>query len=223
VYASPYVVLASFASLAYLTLVTVLALPSSSSSLPFRDPKPVPARRTARTAQQQKQTVFLHLYGLTWALLLLGTLGITRVHPGIGGGYLLSAWNACVWAACVLCLVEGLVARSGRREGEEAVAAEHADDERTPLIQDRRRGGSDHNNGDDDDEREGEGLASAWWLAQFAVSVPVPVALFAQVAALLLDAVPQTLADGGAPALGASILLPCRNSGALKLSFLCCF
>lgn len=49
-------------------------------------------------------------------------------------------------------------------------------------------------------------LATWWWILQFVVSVPIPVVLFGQVTMLLLDSVPQTLADGGSARLGEEYL-----------------
>ncbi|KAF9476651.1 hypothetical protein BDN70DRAFT_995500 [Pholiota conissans] len=227
IYSSPYFILFSFSSLVYLVLVNVLTLPSS---LPFFHPKSSPAPSTShlRPAQQQKQTLFFHLYAFTWILLLLGTLGITLVHPGIGGGYLVSAWNACVGIACALTVLEGLFTSAKDKKTTEEDDGDEYDeltlnegdsgaprgrredaDESTPLIwreqQQHRAVGSSrtgHHFGARGEEavgKDGGGLATCWWIAQFLVSVPVPVILFGQIATLLLDSVPQTLADGGAP------------------------
>lgn len=228
----------SFLTLAYLGLVFTLTFPSS---LPFYYPKlhalyfvdavPPPA-------QQQKHTIFLHLYLFTWILLVLSTLGITKLHPGVGSGYLITSWNLCVGVGCLFAAIEGLVlsslwSKSGihaeereeryeELEGEESggarphrphtprhVTEDPNADENTPLIyrQHTRHDGHllpprRHLSGE---EEEGGGvgtLATWWWIPQFLVSVPIPITLLAHVTMLVLDAMPQTLADGASASSG---------------------
>ena len=228
IYALPYTVLFAFLSLAYLTIMFVLTLPSSS---PSRHPK----HRGAQTsAQDQKYTIFIHLYVFTWILLVLSTVGITTLRPSVGSGYLFSAWNTAVAAACLLAVIERIVLTSlgfhaatpphpDLGEYEELEGAEsgsqHFDrsytrlgntDERTPLIP--RDGAEVHDanllpslrelSGEEEDSGGAGMLATWWWIPQFLVSVPVPVALFAHVTMLVLDGTSQTLADGPSPWLG---------------------
>jgi hypothetical protein len=46
---------------------------------------------------------------------VLATLGITRLNPGLGSGYLISIWSACVDVGCLLAVLEGLVSSTARR------------------------------------------------------------------------------------------------------------
>ena len=103
IYALPYTVLFAFFSLAYLTITFVLTLPSPN---PSRHSKHQGAQTSA---QDQKYTIFIHLYVFTWILLILSTVGIMTLRPSIGSGYLFSAWNAAVAAACLLVVIERIV------------------------------------------------------------------------------------------------------------------
>ena len=192
-------------------MVYTLTLPSS---LPFYHSKETP---TPSDPLLQKHTIFFHLYAFTWMLLVLGTLGITRLHPGLGGGYLISIWSLCVGIGCLLVSIEALVSPStwrsndyeeleGDVEGEGSMPrrslrhVEGADaDERTPLIlredEVHMRGGDVH----DKVEGDVEPLSTWWWIPQFLVSVPIPIILFGHVTMLLLDSMPQTLSDGASP------------------------
>lgn len=189
-------------SVSYLSMIFVLAFPPSPPHP--TDQSLFVHRPLYQQAQQQKQTIFFHLYIFTWILLVLATLGITRLNPGLGGGYLVSAWNFCAGAGCILGAVEAIVASAAWKgyEGyEELRGAEepHRDgeevDERTPLIrsenQQTARRFQDEGGSDD--------LATWWWIPQFLVSVPFPVILLGHIAMLLLDSVPQTLTDGANP------------------------
>ncbi|KAF9552593.1 hypothetical protein CPC08DRAFT_822791 [Agrocybe pediades] len=205
IYSSPYIVLCSFVTLAYLCLMFILTLPSS---LPFYHPKGEPTSNhfILPPAQQLKHTLFFHLYAFTWILLVLSTIGITKVHPGIGGGYVVSAWNACVGIACVICAIEGLVGSKdsgGEYEGisgEEVLPGEsrHAD-ERTPLIiresQEDVPSSSRHHHFHSH-HFDGGSLATWWWIPQFVVSVPFPIILLGHMTMLVLDGMTQSLADG---------------------------
>lgn len=166
---------------------------------------------------QDKNVTFLHLYLFTWVLLVLCTVGITSLRPGLSGGYLMSAWNTCVGLAIVMAGVADVVAagheerRVVDNEAYEELEGEIANDrdgehpepdESTPLIQypasNRQRLGRD--------KGETESLAETWWwIPQFIISVPLPVILFAQVTMLLLDAMSQTLADGSPVVVSQSI------------------
>jgi hypothetical protein len=150
-------------------------------------------------------------------LLVLATVGITRLNPGLGGGYLISIWSLCVGVGCLLVSIEALVSPStwrsnqyeeleGDVEGEGSMPrrslrhVEGADaDERTPLI--LREDEAHMRSGDVHGKVEGdvEPLSTWWWIPQFLVSVPIPVILFGHVTMLLLDSMPQTLSDGASP------------------------
>jgi hypothetical protein len=114
VYSSPYIVLLSFLSLTYLSLNFVLNFPMS---LPLYSPKHV---------------TFLHLYLLTWVLLVSTTFGITYLKPGLGGGYLMSAWNVCVGLSFMMAGIAGDM--TARHEEHHAVDDEAYDwMAKTPL------------------------------------------------------------------------------------------
>ena len=222
----------AFLSLSYLVLTFVLTLPSS---LPFYHSKYwfQPSPTAIQPAQQQKYSIFISLYIFTWILLVFSTLGITKLRPGVGGGYLFSAWNICVAAACILVAVEGIILTSlgyespkvidedGRqpedllesnRLGPDHRHSALADsDERTPLLSRDNAAAYDTSllpsskdlSGGEDG---GAGtLATWWWIPQFLVSVPIPVTLFAHVTMMVLDGMAQTLADGPSPWTGKSL------------------
>ncbi|KIM36881.1 hypothetical protein M413DRAFT_448815 [Hebeloma cylindrosporum] len=208
IYSSPYIILFSICSLGYLVLLYTLTLPYS---LPFYHSKDssIPSESLI-----QKHTIFFHLYAFTWILLVLATLGITRLSPGLGGGYLISIWSLCVGAGCILVVIEDLVSPGPRRsneyeeleggvedEGSIPRRSHHQEaaevDETTPLIS-RENG---ERSGDVHGKVEGdvESLSTWWWIPQFLLSVPIPIILFGHVTMLLLDSMPQTLADGASP------------------------
>lgn len=220
VYSSPYVILFSFISAAYLALVYTITFPTW---VPFYHSKYAPAPAgSLNTMQEHKQATFLHLYIFTWILLVFGTVGITRVNPGVAGGYLITIWNGLLLIACALCVLEGLTTRQDSVDGADEHRAgiddgelprrshRHVEDagvdadERTPLIWHGANEGRAPEAADD----VHESLGTWWWLPQFLVSVPIPVILWAQVVMLLLDAMPQSLADGGKPLGGKHISRP---------------
>jgi hypothetical protein len=178
-------------------------------------------------AQEDKQVTFLHLYLLTWILLVLATVGITHLTPGLGGGYLMSAWNVCVGLSCVIACVADVAAGQDRapRNGEghyvanngvyEELEGENVNegdgepqpslpepDESTPLIQHPAQISSNLRRRRRDKDEEETLAETWWWIPQFIISVPVPVILLSQVAMLLLDAMPQTLGDGSSAVNG---------------------
>ena len=221
-------------------MIHLLTFPSS---LPFVDLPGFSAQSSLLPhPQQEKQTIFFHLYAFTWLLLVLSTVGITRVQPGIGGGYLFSVWNALVAVSCVFVGIEGLLTPTEAQNVPEELPVEELSgdegeeydngiprgshrnvedaNEVTPLIWREGREGTARSArrilspvelGHAEEETEAEGsaartLATWWWILQFVVSVPIPVVLFGQVTMLLLDSVPQTLADGGSARLGEECL-----------------
>ena len=210
-YSSPYIVLLSFLSLSYLSLNFVLNFPTS---LPFYSSKSLLA------PAKDKHVTFLHLYLFTWLFLVLSTVGITFLKPGLGGGYLMSAWNTCVGLAFVMgCIAEVVAAGREERvvvdnesyeelEGEIADERDHREhhepDESTPLIQYPGQIGSNQRTGRGKGEVEKLGK-TWWWIPQFIVSVPLPVILFAQVTMLVLDSMSQTLSDGSSVITSESI------------------
>lgn len=194
-YSSPYAVLLSALSLAYLSTFLVHNIHAPTDTYGSHLP------------EQQKQAALLQLYLLTWVLLLGATILAGKLS--LGSFYLISLWNAIVFAACALgCIAilfgahgsegdaEGLVRRRIRgvrydREGEEeGVESETAPTEVTPLMAQPMVVASPPKSGDE------ESGAIIWWFLQFMLSVPAPVILVSQLALLMLAATNQTLADG---------------------------
>ncbi|KAG1719757.1 hypothetical protein EDB19DRAFT_2044953 [Suillus lakei] len=200
----PWLVLVSALSLAYLTTVLALTFPLTKNGV-------VPA------PEQQKLSVLLHQYVLTWALLVYTTSVVT-----LGGTYFITAWNAVVLLGAVLACVEGMTGARGYENEEEierqrryvrgvhydAVGTAengHQDSENghqrvdiiedtepteiTPLI-------AQHGEPTPSGEEQG---AIGWWIAQLLVVVPLPVILVSHIAVILVFAMNQTLTDGTSP------------------------
>lgn len=201
----------------------VLTFPSS---VPFYSPTYHALALAATQAQRQKHTIFFHLYILTWIFLVLATVGITKLQPPLGSGYLITMWNIAAAIACILVVIESFVLSSiGFRPPTVGLDTEYrnqaeggsntafirpsiSSDERTPLISRNytERHGHDgsllpslQDLSGEADEKETAPLATWWWIPQFFVSVPVPIILFAHVAMVVLDGMAQTLADGSSP------------------------
>ncbi|PCH35669.1 Zn-dependent exopeptidase [Wolfiporia cocos MD-104 SS10] len=231
VHSRPHLVLLTFLSLSYLSLVAPLQL--------LQRLLPAPP-------SSQKLAVFVEHYLLTWSALLAATI-LVRTHE-LAGLYWVSAWHACAWAAASVALVEGVVrAWQGREEGGKAdlgltveddydesdgagrryvrgvrfeAAEENGRDaqgevveteptEITPLMHQHRAAG-----------RRGEGESAyaeyGWWIVQLLVAVPLPALLLFQLELLLVQALMNTLVDGssavtvygGVAALSLLIFLP---------------
>lgn len=208
-------VLLSSLTLTYISLVLVLNLPISSVT--YRSILP----------EQQKQTVLLQTYILTWILLLFSTIVVSKT--GMGGLYFISAWNVVVFIGCFLACLEGMFGAKGtattipehnhppagprRVEGNEhhehgndhhdqhphdAEAEGDAATETTPLILHQHRSQPAASS-----KREESG-AIIWWLLQLLVVVPLPVILVSHIGVLLIAAMSQTLADGNSAVVGQS-------------------
>ncbi|KAG0693423.1 hypothetical protein DFH29DRAFT_396814 [Suillus ampliporus] len=223
IHTHPWLVFVSALSLAYLTIVLALTFPLTKHGV-------VPA------PEQQKLSVLLHQYVLTWVLLVYSTSIVT-----LGGIYFITAWNAVVLLGSVLACVEGMTGARGYEDEEEIVEGErqqryvrgvrydavgtaengHQDAENghqrgvieetepteiTPLIAQR---------GEPTPSGEEQG-AIGWWIAQLLVVVPLPVILVSHIAVIVLFAMNQTLTDGASPSgvygavsmLALSIVLP---------------
>ncbi|KAL1759812.1 putative zinc metalloprotease [Schizophyllum commune] len=195
-YSSSHIVLLSFLSLAYLSTYLVHNIPSPTDTYGSHLP------------EQQKQAALLQLYFFTWILLLAAT--ILGAKLSIGSFYILSLWNAVLFAACAIGSIAGLLSnqtaegdagygvrrrirgvRYDREGEEEGVESETAPTEVTPLIAQPITVASP-------DGKEGEEVSGAigWWFIQFVLSVPAVVILVSQLALLMLAATEQTLADG---------------------------
>ncbi|KAG2142730.1 peptidase family M28-domain-containing protein [Suillus bovinus] len=101
IHTHPWLVLVSALSLAYLTTALALTFPLTKHGV-------VPA------PEQQKLSILLHQYVLTWAPLVYATSAMT-----LGGTYFITVWNAVVFLGAVLACVEGMAgARGYKDEGE---------------------------------------------------------------------------------------------------------
>jgi hypothetical protein len=204
IHTHPWLVLVSALSLAYLTTVLALTFPLTKHGV-------VPA------PEQQKLSVLLHQYVLTWALLVC----TTSVVP-LGGTYFITAWNAVVLLGAVLACVEGMAGARGY-EDEEEIASQrhHVRGVRYDAVGTAENGHQDSENGhqrvDVIEETEPtevtpliaqhgqpaqsseEQGAIGWWIAQLLVVVPLPVILASHIAVIMLFAMNQTLIDGTSP------------------------
>ncbi|KAJ8697185.1 hypothetical protein PTI98_006984 [Pleurotus ostreatus] len=211
VYSSPHIVLISSIALTYLSLSTIL-------NTPVRwDGRVLP--------EQQKHTVLLQIYILTWLLLALSTVAIKTAD--IGGVYVVTIWNSLAWLGYILSGLEEILGARGTTVWE--IHAEEAERTRlvrgvrydaipqneeheghpqevetepteiTPLVaQQRARSRTPHS----DDLKSEENGAVGWWILQFLAVVPLPVILFSHIGIILLGALPQTLADGSSATVG---------------------
>ncbi|KAG2158710.1 uncharacterized protein EDB93DRAFT_1290778, partial [Suillus bovinus] len=199
IHTHPWLVLVSALSLAYLTTVLALTFPLTKHGV-------VPA------PEQQKLSILLHQYVLTWALLVYTTSAMT-----LGGTYFITAWNAVVFLGAVLACVEGMAgargyedeeeiqgqrryvrgvhydavdtAENGQQDSENGHQRETEPTEITPLI-------AQHGQSRPLGEEQG---AIGWWIAQLLVVVPLPVILASHIAVIVLLATNQTLTDGTSP------------------------
>jgi uncharacterized integral membrane protein len=204
VYSSPYLVLLSFFSLAYLSLVIPLTFTFNQTQNP-----------TAKyiAPEREKHTLLIQVYIFTWILLLFSTIAVARAK--VGGLYVVTVWNTGVWIACLLAAVEGMmlpVPHGGPRvrfhnahphhhhelEDQDADDDEDNQDRRqppteaTPLIGHSRASL----------RKPQEGGVVGWWIVHLLLTIPAPVLLIAQMGSLLLDSLPQTLADGSPASVG---------------------
>ncbi|KAF8161605.1 hypothetical protein B0H34DRAFT_796364 [Crassisporium funariophilum] len=111
VYSQPFMVLVSNLTLAYLTIIFVLHLPFSPGGPRFPD--------------QQKLTMLLQTYILSWILLLIGTIVLKGLQ--IGGVYFLSAWNIFMFLGCVVASVERIFMKRNVRSSKAKLVVEDED------------------------------------------------------------------------------------------------
>lgn len=212
VYSSPHIVLLSSIALTYLSLSIIL-------NTPVRwDGRVLP--------EQQKHTVLLQIYILTWLLLALSTVAIKTAD--IGGVYVVTIWNSLAWLGCILSGLEEILGARGttvweihaeeterthlvrgirydaipqnEHEGQDEIQEVETEPTAiTPLVaQQRARSRTPHGN----DFKSEESGAIGWWILQFLAVVPLPVILFSHIGIILLGALPQTLADGSSATVG---------------------
>ncbi len=99
--------------------------------------------------EQQKHTVFLQIYILTWVLLALSTVAIKTAD--IGGVYVVTIWNSLAWLGCILSGLEEILGARGTTVWE--IHAEET--ERTRLVRGIRYDAIPQN------EHEGQGEAQS--------------------------------------------------------------
>lgn len=210
IHTHPWLVLVSALSLAYLTTVLPLTFPLTRHGV-------VPA------PEQQKLSILLHQYVLTWGLLVYTTSVLT-----LGGTYFVTLWNAVVLLGSVLACVEGMTGARGYEDEEIVKQRRYVRGNHYEAVSTGENGHQDaengHQNADNDhqdvgeiedteptentpliaqptptDEEQG---AIGWWIAQLLVVVPLPVILVSHIAIILLFAMNQTLTDGTSPYAG---------------------
>ncbi|KAG2109315.1 uncharacterized protein F5147DRAFT_798447 [Suillus discolor] len=200
IHTHPWLVLVSTLSLAYLTTVLALTFPPTKHGV-------VPA------PEQQKLSILLHQYVLTWVPLVYTTSAVA-----LGGTYFITAWNAVVLLGTILACVEGMAGARGYEDEEEigrqrrqvrgvhydAVDTAENGDQRVGIIEETEpteitpliaQHGQPTPSGE-------EQSTIGWWIAQLLVVVPLPVILMSHIAVILLLAMNQTRIDGASPSGG---------------------
>ncbi|KAG2133180.1 uncharacterized protein EDB93DRAFT_1331526 [Suillus bovinus] len=197
IHTHPWLVLVSALSLAYLTTALALTFPLTKHGV-------VPA------PEQQKLSILLHQYVLTWAPLVYTTSAMT-----LGGTYFITVWNAVVFLGAVLACVEGMAgARGYKDEGEiqgqrcyvrgvhyDVVDTAENGHQRAGIIEETEpteitRLVAQHGQSRPLGQEQG---AIGWWIAQLLVVIPLPVILVSHIADIVLLATNQTLTDGTSP------------------------
>lgn len=184
----------------------------------------IPIHGTKLLPEQQKHTVLLQTYILTWLLLIPATVAAGQ---GVGGLYFVSVWNVVLFLGCALASIESMFGAYGTstsgedREGHRFVHGVRFD--AVPQHEDEdHRATAEHsvepaNAPAAEAETETtpllqqrhahasatkeDGGAIGWWILQLLVVVPAPVILFCHISLILLGNT-QTLADGSSAVLG---------------------
>jgi hypothetical protein len=208
--------MASMLTLTYLSIVVTLRLPIVKHASVF--------------PEQQKHTMLLQTYILTWILLLFSTIAIGESH--IGGFYFTTVWNTLAFLGCALGCAEGMLGAKGMQDqaggerhrfvrgvrfetvgedeegtnGERSAARESGEVETepteiTPLMHQHRRSSHSRSPGG---RRQEEGGAIGWWILQLLIVIPFPVILASHMGTLLMASLSQTLADGSSAVIGES-------------------
>ena len=147
----------------------------------------------------------MELYGFTWFLLVGATILTRRIN--IAGLYWIAFWNASLLVAVVLGMSESLRGNSGagrliphRRESEgnqETQTGEQQEaeaSETTPLL----RQHTSQTSSLVPDEKGKE----FWWIFLFIFSSVAPVLNLATIYTIWINAMPQTIPDGGPVGIG---------------------
>ncbi|KAI3619598.1 peptidase family m28 family [Moniliophthora roreri] len=214
VHTYPYTVLTSSFTLSFLIFTFVVNVP-------------LPAKMTGNTQHLSPSPLplLLHTYFLTYVLLIVSTVGISKLH--ISGSYFITAWNLLIWVACVFGVIfgkGGLVfsgkqtfviseedlneesdelrsASAGLSEDRQGQAPEENVNatERTPLLS-RSDSTSSHTppkSIEPDTQVHATELQTTYtWLPLILIVLPLPLVLLSQITIILVGALPQTLADG---------------------------
>jgi hypothetical protein len=211
--------------LAYLSTVLVISFPCNICG-------------TLLAPEQQKLSILLQLYGLTWILLVFSTVVLRSAE--IGSTYFVTAWNVCAFLGCGVGLVEATTSAPGF-EAETEVGSEshtYVEGARYQAISTEE----DHHdvNGQQSSSRvvedteatettplvsrpltpppdKGQG-AIGWWILQLLLVVPLPVILVFHISVMLLGAMNQTLTDGNSPVFSKSSLNVPSRVGLLTTS-----
>jgi hypothetical protein len=176
--------------LAYLSLAIPLQLAQRL--------RPIPPNK-------QLFVILVELYGFTWLLLVGATILTRRIN--IVGLYWITFWNASLLVAVVLGISESLWGngKAGRliphrreSEGDQGTPTgeqqETEASETTPLLR--------------QDASQTSSLApdeigkDFWWIFQFIFSSTAPVLNLATIYSIWINAMPQTIPDGGPVGIG---------------------
>ncbi|EPQ55262.1 hypothetical protein GLOTRDRAFT_61175 [Gloeophyllum trabeum ATCC 11539] len=226
IHSSPFLVLASIMSLAYLGLLLPLRL--------FVRLLPVPPAK-------QKLAIMLELYPLTWIFLVVATFAANKWQ--IAATYWVTMLNLATLTGCTVGFLEALFgaghagleeeresrryvrgiryevdengggeeegrenegsAVSPEREGHGGEIVDEVPTEITPLMHQHRvrdRDGREYISTDDDPSKkhvkEETDEAIGWWIVQMLFMVFLPVLLLLQVAFLVVNTLGQSLVDG---------------------------
>ncbi|KAF9552594.1 hypothetical protein CPC08DRAFT_822792 [Agrocybe pediades] len=195
IHSSPFVVLVSHLSLAYLSFKAALSFLSMD----------IDTNTTANQHGPSRQTLLIQTYNLSWLLLALGNIALDRLK--VGGVYFLTGWNLCLLGSCAFVCVERIVERkkssssswiAGSSAGSAAASRATSDDDdevadsvtkKTPLL-----------DVPPPKQHVDQGAPQGWWwILQASLAIPGPLVLISHVLLLLLQSLSQTLSDGSQP------------------------
>ena len=156
---------------------------------------------------KQLFVVLVELYGFTWFLLVGATILTRRIN--IAGLYWIAFWNASLLVAVVLGMSESLWGKSKvgglilhRREGEGDQGTQTGEQqeteasETTPLLQQHASQTSSESLASDEQDKD------FWEIFQFILSSAAPVLNLATIYSIWINAMPQTIPDGGSVGIG---------------------
>lgn len=157
------------------------------------------------TANKQLSVILVELYGFTWFLLVGATILTRRIK--IAGLYWIAFWNASLLVAVVFGMSERLWGngRAGRliphrreSEGDQGTqSGEHQEaeaSETTPLL---RQSASQTISLVPDEKGK-----DSRWIFQLIFSSTAPVLNLATIYSIWINAMPQTIPDGGSVGIG---------------------